>query len=131
MTGWDSAELASIGDADELTVQVARADGTVRKPVPVWVVRDGDDLYIRSYKGESAGWYRAVVTAHAAHVHSGGVSKDVTFDERGRHIGQDDLALNDRIDEAYRTKYQKYGSRLTDPMITPVARATTLKLVPR
>ncbi len=125
MAGWDAAELARIDGAEELTVRTSRTDGTTRTPVPVWVVRDGDDLYIRSYKGEGAAWYRSVVAERAGHVRAGGVDKDVTF------AAQDDPALNDRIDEAYRTKYQKFGRRLTDPMITPTARATTLKLIPR
>lgn len=38
--------------------------------------------------------------------------------------------VNDAIDAAYRTKYGRYASYVR-PMISPEARATTLKLVPR
>ena len=42
-----------------------------------------------------------------------------------------DDSLNADIDSAYLAKYKRYGSEIVDPMVTPTARATTLKLVPR
>ena len=48
MTAWTSDELDKIGAADELELASLRRDGTLRKPVTVWVVRRGD-LYVRSY----------------------------------------------------------------------------------
>jgi hypothetical protein len=54
MAAWTSDELARIGTADELQIAPLRDDGTPRTPVPIWVVRDGDDLYIRSYRGSEA-----------------------------------------------------------------------------
>ena len=41
-----------------------------------------------------------------------------------------DPSINDQVDTAYRTKYRRYASYVP-PMISPEARATTLKLVPR
>ena len=35
-----------------------RPDGTQRDPVTIWVVRTGDDLYVRSYRGTGGAWYR-------------------------------------------------------------------------
>ena len=40
-----------------------------------------------------------------------------------------DAGINDALDAAYRTKYRRYASYVP-PMISPEARATTLKLVP-
>ncbi|MEU6373557.1 DUF2255 family protein [Streptomyces sp. NPDC046909] len=53
MTTWTSAELTRIEHAEELGMSPSRADGTSRAPVPIWVVRDGDDLYVRSFRGEA------------------------------------------------------------------------------
>lgn len=39
--------------------------------------------------------------------------------------------INDQIDAAYRTKYRRHGGRYVDPMVTPTARAATIRLVPR
>ena len=36
-----------------------------------------------------------------------------------------------QIDAAYRTKYRRYGARFVNPLVSPEARAATIKLVPR
>jgi hypothetical protein len=51
VTPWSSEELSRIGQAEELQVAAARPDGTMRSHVTIWVVRIGDDLYIRSAYG--------------------------------------------------------------------------------
>jgi hypothetical protein len=57
MTAWTSDELTRIGTADELELASARGDGTLRKPRTIWVVRVGDDLYVRSMYGRAGGWF--------------------------------------------------------------------------
>ncbi|AKJ09237.1 hypothetical protein ABB07_04140 [Streptomyces incarnatus] len=123
MTSWTSDELDRIGAADELEMAPLRRDGTLRGPVPIWVVRDGDDLYVRSYRGTDGAWWRTARATHAGHIRSGGVDKDVTFTE----VTDEDT--NDRIDTLYRTKYGRYGGAYVDPMVA--GRATTLRLEPR
>ena len=54
MTTWTSDELDKIGNAEELRLATQRPDSTLRNPVTIWVVRHGDDLYIRSYRGQAA-----------------------------------------------------------------------------
>jgi hypothetical protein len=39
--------------------------------------------------------------------------------------------LGDEIDAAYRTKYRRYAASIVGSVLTPEARAATLKLVPR
>jgi hypothetical protein len=46
MTAWTSEELTRIGTAEELQIASLRSDGTLRKPVIIWVVRLGDNLYV-------------------------------------------------------------------------------------
>jgi hypothetical protein len=48
MPGWTPGELDRIGRADELELASERRNGSLRDPVTMWVVRDGDDLYVRS-----------------------------------------------------------------------------------
>ena len=50
MSTWTSHELSKIGNAEELQIASLRTDGILRKPVIIWVVRVGDDLYVRSVK---------------------------------------------------------------------------------
>ena len=57
MSRWTSSELDKIGTAEELGIASVRRDGTLSKPVTIWVVRTGDDLYVRSYKGGAGAWF--------------------------------------------------------------------------
>jgi hypothetical protein len=92
--------------------------------VTIWVVRLGDDVYVRSVNGRTSHWFRGTEDRHQGHVRAGGVDKDVRFVEAG-----DDVI--DEIETAYRTKYQRYDASEVDPLFTPNARAATLELVPR
>jgi hypothetical protein len=121
---WTNEELNKIGDAEELRIASLRADGTLRKPVIIWVVRVGDDIYIRCVNGREGAWFRGVRTRYEGHISAGGVQKDVTFVEEA------DADLNARIDEAYLTKYQRYPQWVA-PMVTPEVKAATLKVLPR
>jgi hypothetical protein len=124
MTGWTSDELAKIGTATELEIASARRDGTLRNPRTIWVVRVGDDLYVRSMYGRTGGWFPATQARHQGHLRAGGVAKDVAFADA-------DPDLNDQIDAAYHDKYRRYGERIIGGVVNPEARAATIKLVPR
>jgi hypothetical protein len=63
VTAWTSEALERIASAEELEIAPRRADGTLRRPVPIWVVRAGESLYIRSWRGAEGSWYRAAHTA--------------------------------------------------------------------
>jgi hypothetical protein len=123
MTAWTNDELETIAAADELELASERPDGALRKPVTIWVVRHGKDLFVRSVYGRTSAWFRGVQDRHVGHIHAGSVDKHVAFVEVGN--------LKDEIDDAYRTKYQRYGARYVDPMFGPEAQAATLKLVPQ
>ena len=99
MTAWTSEELSKIEAADEL--ESLRGDGRLRGPTTIWVVRLGDDLYVRSVNGRTAAWFRATQDRHEGRIRAGGVEKDVTFVDADRGI-------DDAIDAAYRTKYRRY-----------------------
>ena len=122
MTTWTSDELNKIGAAEELRIASLRRDGTLRNPVTIWVVRVGDDLYVRSVNGRTAAWFRGAQARHEGRIWAGGVEKDVRFEEAGE--------LSDELDVAYRTKYRRYPSSVVR-VTSPVARSTTLRLVPR
>jgi hypothetical protein len=80
LTGsWTADELGRIGGADELELAARRSDGTLRKPVTIWVVRHGDDLYVRSWRGPDSAWFRGTQDRHEGHVRAGGVERDVAF----------------------------------------------------
>lgn len=122
MTTWTSDELARIGAAEELRIATRRRDGTLRTPLPVWVVRYGDDLYVRSVNGPIAAWYRRALTTHDGRISAGGVDADVRFVETGD--------LDDQIDAAYAAKYGRRYPTIVPSIVNEKARSATLKLVP-
>ena len=58
MNGWTSEELSKIGTAEELRIRSLRRSGTLRSPTTIWVVRHGEDLYVRPVNGRTSGWFR-------------------------------------------------------------------------
>ena len=123
MNGWTSDELSKIEAADELQIASLRRDGTLRGPTRIWVVRLGDDLYVRAVNGRTGAWFRGSQVRHEGQIRAGGVQKDVAFVDADHGI--------DEIDAAYRAKYHRYADSIVDSVVTPKARAATLKLVPR
>ena len=121
-TGWTSEELERIGFADELEIAPMRGDGTLGRTVPIWVVRVGEELYVRSWRGPDGAWFRAARASQAGRISAGGVEKDVVLRDAEERAG-------DAIDAAYRQKYGRYP-QYVEPMVSPQARATTLRLVP-
>jgi hypothetical protein len=122
MPGWTNDELDTIVTADELQIASRRPDATLRAPVTIWVVRLGDDVYVRSVNGRGASWFRGAQDRHEAHVRSESVERDV------RLIETEELA--EAIDDAYRRKYHRYATSIVDRITTAEARAATLELVP-
>ncbi len=124
MSAWTNTELDNIEKAEELLIASLRTDGTLRKSRIIWVVRLGDDLYVRSVNGRSSDWFRGVQTRYEGHIRAGGVEKDVIY------VEVSDADLNDQIDSAYGSKYRRYAS-IIPSINSPTARSATIKLVPR
>jgi hypothetical protein len=119
---WNGDELDRIGEAEELAIAARRVDGTLRKPVAIWIVRVEDDLYVRSWRGSDGHWFRAAQARHEGRISAGGIDTNVVFLDV-------DEAVDDAVDAAYREKYRRYPSYVA-PMTSDQARATTLKLLP-
>ena len=78
---------------------------------------------MRSYRGTGGAWYRHAVAQPHGRVRAGSLEREVTF------IPADDT-VTAAIDDAYRTKYARYGDRYLRPMLTGQAVAATLRLAP-
>ena|ERR1700693_161135 len=124
MTAWTITDLTKIAAADELDIASLRLDGTLGKPVTIWVVRHGDDLYVRSIHGRSAGWFHGTQVRHEGHIQAGGVDKDVRFVDAAGDIA-------DELDAAYRAKYRRYAANIVNTVLSAEARSATLQLLPR
>ncbi|HEY3344936.1 MAG TPA: DUF2255 family protein [Anaerolineaceae bacterium] len=125
MATWTNDELTKIGTAEELELESLRGDGTLRSPVTMWVVRIGDDLFVRSVNGRTSVWFRGAQVRHEGHIRAGGVDKEASFVEEA------DPDRNEQIDAAYRTNYRRYAANIINSIVSPAARAATIKLLPR
>ena len=116
-------QLDAIGSADEVHISTYRPDGSRRNALPIWTVRIGDDLYIRSALGPDATWYRTATKDNRLHIEANSVATDVTLHRTAAET------INAAIDAAYRAKYPPCGSSTTT-MVTAPATETTVKLAP-
>jgi len=124
MTKWTSNQLDKIGKAEEVNIAPISRDGKLRNPVTVWIVRHGADLYVRSVRGHGGHCFRGIQERHEGRIRVGRVQQDVTFVD-AQH------GIDDEIDAAYRAKYGRYAGSILNSVLTPEARSTTIKLVPR
>jgi hypothetical protein len=123
MTAWTSDELDQIGQAEELQISPRRQDGSLAPPRTIWVVRQGEDLYIRSVNGRTSAWFRGIQARHQGHIDAGGVSRDVG-------LAEPDADMADELDAAYQSKYRRYPANIVGSVSTPQARDATLRLLP-
>jgi hypothetical protein len=90
---------------------------------PGAVVRDGDDVYVRSVNGRGSSWFRGTQHRHEARIRAGGVEKDVSLVETD--------AANDEVEAAYHANYDLPYPSIVPRIVATDARAATLKLIPR
>ena len=121
-SAWTADELDRIGAAEELTNAPRRTDGTLLRARPIWVVRVGDQLYVRSWRRADGSWFQTGQRSGEGHISAGGVERDIAY------VPAADV-VNDAVDAAYRDKYGRYPSYVT-PMVSAQARATTLAILP-
>jgi hypothetical protein len=120
---WPTEELRRIAETDDLHIAPFREDGTTYGTLTwIWSVVVDDALYVRGYSGQASRWYQAAARQKAGRMTAAGMTREVAFESV-------EGPINDRIDDAYRTKYR--GSRYLDPMMSARARAATIKINPR
>jgi hypothetical protein len=123
MSKWSKEDLRRIAETDDLHISPLRDDGkTYGTPTWIWSVVVDDVLYVRAYNGQKSRWHQAALRQKAGRITAAGMTRDVTFEPA-------DGSINDRIDDAYRTKYK--GSPYLAPMIGTRARSATIKVALR
>ena len=122
MNPWNPQDARTITSPQEIEVVTRRPDGTSRRPTIIWVVGDGDDVFIRSTNGRGAAWFRGAIAGDNGQILARGTVFEVTFTQA------DDGDLP-RIDAAYRAKYGQYAS-IVDHLEEDGPRAATLQVHP-
>lgn len=123
MTTWTTNELARIGRAEELQISSRRPDDSLRRFVTIWVVRVGDELFVRSAYGPSNPWFRRAQRSGLGRIRAGGIERDVRFTEP-------EAGAHPAIDDAYHAKYDRHGPRIVGTVVGDGVVETTFRLEP-
>lgn len=124
MSEWNADELGHIGRATEIRLASRRPDGTLRRYVTIWAVCAGDDVFVRSAYGYENPWSQRALRSGQGRIRAGGVERDVGFEVPGPEVAE-------RVTAAYHAKYDHYGPRIVDTVVSADAVRSTLRLVPR
>lgn len=118
---FSAEELALLERADEVEIETQAPDQPARRTV-VWVVVDGDEVFVRTYRGPASRWYRDAAANPAVAIHVEGRRLAATA------IPATDPDSIERTSSGYTRKYA------TDPatpaMLAPNVTGTTLRLEP-
>ena len=115
-------ELALLADSEEIEIETAAPGGPNHRTI-IWVVADGDDVFIRSVNGAGARWYREAVANPSVIVHVGGRS----IPARVEPAADPDSVR--RTSEQLARKYATHGASLRS-MLVPDIFETTLRVTP-
>jgi hypothetical protein len=112
--------LALIDKTGEVDIETRSQKGSTHS-VPIWVVVDGEDVFIRAVRGPTSRWYRELTARPGALV------------VKGQRLPVRAIAASDsdsvkRTSDGLRKKYRKGPS--LDSMLVPAVLPTTLRLEP-
>jgi hypothetical protein len=108
--------------AREIEIETRASDDAAAHRTTIWAVVDGDDVFVRSYRGDKARWYREISDHPDAIVHLDAESQPV------RAIAAMDPESVRQASEGYSRKYG--DSSVVDSMLIDEVLPTTLRLEP-
>lgn len=114
-------DLWQLAATDEVEIETQAPEGAVHRTT-IWVVVDRDEVFIRSFRGATARWYRDALANPA-----------VAVDVQGKRLSATAIAATDpdsieRVSAALWAKYPKDPA--TKAMVAPDVLDTTLRLEP-
>jgi hypothetical protein len=120
---WGPGDLQQIETVRELEIAAQRVDGSSMRWTPVWVVRVGEGVYVRTWYPRTTGWFGTAVRSGRARIRLPQFEADVVVEA----LATVTAGLDAHVSRAYRTKY---GDAASASMVTSEAEATTVRLRP-
>ncbi len=119
MRQWSTAELTRLREVDEIRITPAPSEESVHPGRLIWVLEIHGRVFVRSWKGRDAAWYRQSLQTHRARIAAEGIDVDVVL--------QESHDADDEVDAAFLAKYPRdYAVQMN----MPEPRETTLELLP-
>jgi hypothetical protein len=114
-------ELALLAEAEEIEIETAQPGGPPHRTI-IWIVADGDDVFIRSVNGAEARWYREAIADPAVTIHVGDRALPARVE-----VATDADSVQ-RTNEELTRKYTNIPG--LSPMLKPDTFDCTLRVVP-
>jgi len=113
-------ELDLLARTEELTIETTSGSGAVHQTI-IWVVVDGEDVFLRSVKGDEGRWYREAIAR-----------PEVVLEARTKRlpahvVPSADPGSIERCSAALRAKYHADPALRT--MLRPETLPTTLRVL--
>ena len=121
MAGWPADVLDALAVEREIDIETTSPEGELHHTT-IWVVVDGDDVFVRSVHGQAGRWYQELTSRGEGALYLGGGRVPV------RPIAATDADSVARCSRAFEAKYADDPSM--PPMLEPGTLETTLRLVP-
>jgi|SRR5579859_1364638 len=121
---FDPAILKAFDQTPEIDIETSRGDGAPVHKTTIWIVVDGDEVYVRSVRGPAGRWYRELIANPVGAVHVGGTAVPV------RAYPVADAAIVARVSDALNQKYLARWPGPTAAMLREETLPTTLRLEP-
>lgn len=118
---FDTEVLHLLAHTKEVRIETSRPDGPVHSAI-IWIVVDGDDVFVRSWLGERGRWYREAKSNANVAILAG--ERQI----RAIAVSARDPDSVRRCSEGFQAKYPK--SKSTPMMLANDILDTTLRLVP-
>ncbi len=119
---FDERTLHSLDQNREVEIETARPDGSARRTV-IWVMVDGGDVFVRSWRGDRGYWYQSATEP--------GAQVALIVDGRRVPVRVHDATDDASVERASRELARKYADSPSVPgMLRPDVLGTTLRLEP-
>ena len=116
---YSEAELDLIDRTEEVEIETNGADGAVHRTI-IWAVVDDGDVFVRSYRGPNARWYREALADPSVGLHVDGIRLPATA------VLASDASSIERTSTGILRKYA--GDPAAKAMVAPELLDLTLRL---
>ena len=118
---FEPADVDLLAATEEIEIETQAPGGSPHRAT-IWIMVDGDDVFVRSVRGEGGRWYREASANPAVAIIADGRRLSATA------IPASDPDSIDRINRALTAKYR--GIEGYDEMLEPGVLAVNLRLEP-
>src|SRR5260370_37934990 len=120
----DPDTLQAVDRADEIDIETSRGEGAAVHRVTIWIVVDGDTVYVRSVRGPAGRWYRELSANPNGAIQVGGRRIPIEAEPAT------DAESVSRVSDALRRKYEQRWPGPLASMLREEVLPTTMRVKP-